>query len=124
MRESGKVRSVAGLSEGQLHVLRERLERLRDELGARVRREQAVARKAERLSEPLDAAEQTREQDDAVVLAAHDREQLREVEHALAKMASGRYGISEVSGDPIPFERLLAVPWARYDADEDQAAPL
>jgi hypothetical protein len=27
--------------------------------------------------------------------------------------------ISEISGEPISFERLRAVPWARYDSDED-----
>ena len=33
-------------------------------------------------------------------------------------MGSGEYGISEVSGEPISYERLLAVPWARVDSDE------
>jgi DnaK suppressor protein len=73
--------------------------------------------------EPVDAAEQTREQDDAVLFAAHDRDLLNEIERALLKMASGRYGISEVSGEPIPFARLLAVPWTRTDSDEETASP-
>ena len=38
--------------------------------------------------------------------------------YALRKIEDGSYGISEASGDPIPFERLRAVPWARTDSDE------
>jgi DnaK suppressor protein len=51
-------------------------------------------------------------------LDEHDRRLLGEIEHALAKMDAGTYGVSEMSGRPIPFARLLAVPWARFDADE------
>src|SRR5262249_62364120 len=98
-----------------------RLEQLRAELRRRLEHEQSVAREsnADQSIEEVDAAEQTREQDDAVRFANHDRERLREIERALAKIPTGRYGISEVSGEPISFERLRAVPWARADADED-----
>jgi DnaK suppressor protein len=106
------------LDDEQLQVLRERLERLSAELGERLVRASAVPRESEAQVEPLDAAEQTREQDDAILFATHERALLREVEHALAKMSTSRYGLSEVSGEPIPYKRLLAVPWARYDSDE------
>ncbi len=33
-------------------------------------------------------------------------------------MSIGLYGISEISGDPIPYPRLHAIPWARHDSDE------
>jgi RNA polymerase-binding transcription factor len=108
-----------GLSAEQLATLRERLERLRGELRVRLERDQAVAREAEPEVEPLDAAEQTREQDDAILRANRDRAQLGEIEGALRRMDAGTYGISEVSGDPISFDRLRAVPWARYDSDEE-----
>jgi DnaK suppressor protein len=119
MGSSGQIRNAAGLSDEQLRVLRGRLERMRAELTARLAREGAVSRESEPLVEPVEAAEQTREQDDAILFAAHDRARLREVEHALAKLANGLYGLSEVSGEPISYERLLAVPWARHDSDED-----
>jgi len=115
---SGEIRNMAGLTPAQLDKLRERLERMRADLQARLERDQAVERTAEQEIEPMDAAEQTREQEDAVAFAAHDRARLAEVERALGDMATGRYGISEVSGDPIPFERLMAVPWARRDINE------
>ena len=118
--ESGQVRSGAALSEEQLEILRGRLQHLRADLLNRLASETAVPRESEKEVEPLDAAEQTREQDDAISFAERDRERLREVEHALRKMANGTYGFSEVSGDPIPFERLRAVPWARLDSDEDE----
>jgi RNA polymerase-binding transcription factor DksA len=95
---------------------------VREELRERLAREASVQRDTEPFAEALDAAEQTREQDDAVTFAARHRERLREIDWALAKIASGRYGLSEVSGEPIAFERLLAVPWARHDSDEDAPA--
>jgi DnaK suppressor protein len=108
----------SGLSASELSLLRERLERAREEVQERLQREQAVALQADSLSEPMDAAEQTREQDDAVVLTTRDRTLLREIDDALAKLESGRYGLSEVSGEPIGFRRLQAIPWARVTADE------
>jgi RNA polymerase-binding transcription factor DksA len=119
MTAGAQVRN-AGLSPKQLARLRASLERLRDALRARVIREAEQAREAERLVEPLEAAEQTREQDDAVALLEHDREQLRAVERALARMDDGHYGISAISGKPIPYERLLAVPWTDRDSNEEQ----
>jgi DnaK suppressor protein len=119
MGSSGQIRNAAGLTDEQIHVLRGRLERMREELSARLTHEATVSRESEPLAEPMDAAEQTREQDDAILLASHDRARLGEVEHALAKMSNGLYGLSEVSGEAISYERLLAVPWARHDSDED-----
>lgn len=36
---------------------------------------------------------------------------LRQLEHALERLEKGLYGVSEVSGQPIPVERLEAIPW-------------
>ena len=115
----GETPNAAGLTNDQLALLRGRLEQLRAELRTRLERDQAVAREAEPEVEPLDAAEQTREQDDAILRADRDRAQLREVDGALRRMDAGTYGVSEISGEPINFERLRAVPWARYDSDEE-----
>ena len=48
-----------------------------------------------------------------LLLSAQFRGQIDEIDHALAKMEKGTYGICEVSGTPIPRERLKAIPWAR-----------
>ncbi|MDZ7734061.1 MAG: TraR/DksA C4-type zinc finger protein [Acidimicrobiia bacterium] len=46
-------------------------------------------------------------------MSAQAREAITEIDHALAKIEDGTYGICEVSGLPIPRERLKAIPWAR-----------
>ncbi len=48
-----------------------------------------------------------------LALSAQARAQVEEIDHALAKFELGTYGICEVSGDPVPEERLEAIPWAR-----------
>jgi DnaK suppressor protein len=45
-------------------------------------------------------------------LVAHDLRRLAQVERALAKIENGTYGLSDVSGRPIPRERLEAMPEA------------
>ncbi len=48
-----------------------------------------------------------------LALSAQARETIEEIDDALARMAAGTYGICEVSGEPIPRERLEAIPYAR-----------
>ena len=114
----GTASNAAGLTLEQVQQLRDQLLDLQAALQARLRRQEAVVREAEAEIEPLDVAEQTREQDDAVTFSQRDRELLSDVNYALRKIEDGSYGISEASGDPIPFMRLRAVPWARTDSDE------
>ena len=45
-------------------------------------------------------------------------ERLEEIEHALQRMDAGTYGVSEISGEPIPVERLRAMPTATTLVDE------
>ena len=48
------------------------------------------------------------------------REQLAAVERAEARLAAGTYGLSIESGQPIPDERLEALPTAELTADEER----
>ena len=48
-----------------------------------------------------------------LALASKAREMIEEIDHALSKFDLGTYGICEVSDEPIPKERLEAIPWAR-----------
>jgi RNA polymerase-binding transcription factor len=51
---------------------------------------------------------------------AHDlREELGAVERAEARLADGTYGLSTVSGKPIPDERLEILPTAERLVDEE-----
>jgi DnaK suppressor protein len=61
----------------------------------------------------LDELDQGREED--------LREQLAAVERAEQRLADGSYGLSIESGEPIPDERLEAVPTAELTADEERA---
>ena len=49
------------------------------------------------------------------------REQLAAVERAEQRLADGTYGLSVESGEPIPDERLEALPTAELTADEERA---
>lgn len=51
-------------------------------------------------------------------LEARDTERLVNVERALQKIGEGTYGLSDASGEPIPIERLDAVPEAIYTLAE------
>jgi DnaK suppressor protein len=55
-------------------------------------------------------------------LVAHDIMRLARVERALAKIEEGTYGLSDVSGLPIPRDRLEAVPEAICTLAEENAA--
>lgn len=47
-------------------------------------------------------------------LAEHEHERLLEIEEALDRMEDESYGICLESGEEIPYERLKAVPTAKY----------
>jgi DnaK suppressor protein len=64
-------------------------------------------------SELAEAAQRETERVRRTEIERRERALLDEVQLALAKLAGGRYGVSEKTGDPIPYERLMAVPWAR-----------
>lgn len=111
---------ASGLTSAQLEELRERLLRARAETLTRLLGEQETARSADSLPEPMDAAELAREQGDGATLSERSRASLREIDAALSRLETGRYGLSERSGEPIGFERLRAVPWARLTVDEEE----
>lgn len=54
-------------------------------------------------------------------LVVRDVARLRRVNRALDKITDGTYGVSDVSGSPIPHERLKAVPDAVCTFDEEDA---
>jgi DnaK suppressor protein len=118
VNESPQSETASGLDRTQLDELRELLLEARAEALDQLHEQEATARAAEPLPEPMDAAELAREQGDAATLLERARRRLRDVDDALAKMTSDRYGLSERTGQAIGFDRLRAVPWARLGADE------
>jgi RNA polymerase-binding protein DksA len=57
------------------------------------------------------------EQEFTLGLVQKDRDILREINLALAKIQNGSYGICEGTGKPIGKPRLEARPWARYSIE-------
>ena len=55
-------------------------------------------------------------------LVGRDIDRLAQVERALKKIEEGSYGLSDVSGHPIPKDRLEANPEATNTLSEQQAA--
>ena len=57
------------------------------------------------------------EQEFTLGLVEKDRQLLREINAALAKIQNGTYGICEGTGKPISKPRLEAQPWAKYSIE-------
>jgi RNA polymerase-binding transcription factor DksA len=110
------------LAPSDIEHFKERLDAQRDTLQHQIASlEQAIAS-----PDVYDEAMQERG-DDALFLRGRDdnwdqlhfaRAELARVDRALARIAAGTYGVSEVSGKPIPRERLEALPSATTLVDE------
>ena len=102
------------------------LDRARDLLHReRARIEQALARlslpnreELARQDEMADAASQLYEEEFDEGQADNLRAELAAVERAKRRLSEGTYGLSIESGEPIPDERLEAVPTAERTAEE------
>lgn len=64
-----------------------------------------------------DTASETFEREKELSIGAHADVALAEVQAALERLQAGTYGRCEVCGQPIPDERLRAVPATRYCLD-------
>ncbi len=108
------------LTSAQLSKLRARLLAERARLRGNDSTLSPVRDPQERSADAMDEADASLVQHEALGRATHDRSHLADIERALARIDAGTYGISEVSGDPIGFPRLEAVPWARLTAAEQE----
>jgi RNA polymerase-binding transcription factor len=74
------------------------------------------------VDEPKDSGDQANELEQADTdraLGDDLRQTLEAIERAEARLEEGTYGVSVVSGDPIPDGRLEVVPWADRNVDEE-----
>jgi len=100
-------------------MLREMLLRLRDETFEKVKE---FRRDQEQEAEPSPADEMDLARSSADVemhasLIARQEETLRFVDEALSRLDTGKYGTCLGCKGPIPFERLIALPFAAYCVD-------
>ena len=54
----------------------------------------------------------------AATLIKQHSETMSEIDAALIRMKERRYGVSEATGEPIDYNRLLVIPWARTAAND------
>jgi DnaK suppressor protein len=69
---------------------------------------------------PADEATELYEDELDEGLADRLRDELAALERAEERLEQGTYGVSIVSGDPIPDARLEAIPWAERTAQEQE----
>jgi DnaK suppressor protein len=69
---------------------------------------------------PADEGTELFEEERDEGLANRLQEELAAIERAERRVEEGTYGVSVESGEPIPDERLVAVPWAERTAEEQK----
>ncbi len=106
--ESGLTAPELAELEGRLRDKRAELEALLASLAAitGTKRDSAILDMA-------DSANLAEMQQRARSLTEQHTGTLREIDAALLRLENGRYGVSEISGEPIGYERLQIIPWAR-----------
>jgi hypothetical protein len=66
-----------------------------------------------------DAATDSFDRDLTLGLASFEQEALYEVDAAIQRIDDGTYGICELTGRPIPWKRLEAIPWTRFSIEAE-----
>jgi RNA polymerase-binding transcription factor DksA len=65
-------------------------------------------------SHMADAGTDAYDRDFALGLLSSEQDAVYEIEEALNRIRTGRYGICESTGKPIEAARLVAIPWTRF----------
>ena len=116
------VRSAPVLAPEDISRFRDRVEREKAEsesrIAARQREEEATRLPEDEIRDEIDEAKVAADLDPELAEDDLDRQTLARIERALERIEDGTYGISEMSGKPIPLERLEAVPYATTLVDE------
>jgi DnaK suppressor protein len=102
---------------------RRRLIAMRDELLSRDAAKPALDRttRPEGAEEIEDDAQKLAQSEVDDTVHGVEVQRLRAIERALAKIDEGTYGLSDLSGDPIPRARLEAIPEAVLTIQEEEA---
>jgi RNA polymerase-binding protein DksA len=107
--------------------LEERLKAERDAIESRItankRGIQETVRDEDGVGDVEDEADLLYEREAEIDENDRDRSELARINRALERIQQGTYGLSEVSGKPIPIERLEALPYATTLVDERPPDP-
>jgi len=106
-----------------LETQRKRLVAMREQLAGRDTAAAARLRAARtpEAEESEDDAQDMAQNEIEITLDAVEDRRLRAIERALEKIDEGTYGLSDLSGDPIPKARLEAMPEAVLTIQEEEA---
>ncbi len=112
--------SKADLSTDQLHELADRLTSKRQELTDLVKslNEVTGTRHDCEILDVADSASLNEMRVRAATLISQHSETMYEINAALIRIKERRYGVSETTGEPIDYKRLLVFPWARTAAND------
>ena len=106
------------ISEEIISECRRKLLLMREELMNRMRSNKLEVTAHEKMAG--DEADQTQAQiteNQFAVNQARIRNQLLEVDYALARIQQGKFGVCEETEEPIEIERLLAIPFTRLSIE-------
>jgi DnaK suppressor protein len=96
---------------------------IQDRISSRKRDIQETVQEESGVGDTADESIRIYDREDEIDANALDVETLEQVDRALARIDAGTYGLSEVSGKPIPLERLEAIPYATTLVDEQPLEP-
>lgn len=120
---AGLTRLVGVLEPEQVAHFRKKLAEEQRAIEARIAARQGdimdTVRDEEGVGDDDDEAQRIYDREDGIVSNELDAQQLEQVRKALARIDAGTYGVSEVSGKPIPLGRLEAVPSATTLVNEE-----
>jgi len=119
---TGNTSLDAAFIEKQRQYLSQLQRSLRTAVDAGTAEESAINNSTQESEEAEDDAQRLAALELEGDLIVRDIERLERVERALHKIADGTYGLSDVSGQAIPRERLEAVPEATCTLAEEQIA--
>jgi len=107
------------LSKSAAQDLRRQLEEKRREIVDLYHRDLEVGQRTggDGADDLVDRANDAYNREFMLALSGSERELLRDIDGALARLDSGSHGHCEPCGSQIPEARLKAVPWARYCID-------
>jgi RNA polymerase-binding transcription factor DksA len=69
---------------------------------------------------PADAGTDSFDRDLVLGLASFHNVGIYEIDAALKRIEDGTYGICELTGQKIPWERLEAIPWTRFTMEAER----
>ena len=113
----------AELDDEQIAELSNLLLKKRRELAARTEEleQQMVTKDDCSHADSADAASAQESRLRARGMVEQHRQVINEIDAACRRLVSGTYGVSETTGEPIDYARLLLVPWARVGAGEKES---